>query len=200
MRPARSAAFVATRRERGVHHGQRVRAWENMFVYGDVEKANNFFPHGFLPRFVVHGCTRSPSSSTHRGPSAQGRGGRGHQRLSRRPGERRRSHRMAQYLALTEAMVRDPRPGKASTCCRTTTPAARTGRSSCHEDQVPDRADGGSPSAKLTRTRSNPDIRLYIDAGAAATATRPSSGSSHEALVGLPRHGVRRATEPAGIN
>ena len=33
--------------------------WENVFVYGDVEKANNFFPQtGFLPRFVVHGCTR----------------------------------------------------------------------------------------------------------------------------------------------
>ena len=33
--------------------------WENVFVYNDVEKANNFFPRtGFLPRFVVHGCTR----------------------------------------------------------------------------------------------------------------------------------------------
>jgi aromatic ring hydroxylase len=33
--------------------------WENVFVYGDIEKANNFFPQtGFLPRFVVHGCTR----------------------------------------------------------------------------------------------------------------------------------------------
>jgi aromatic ring hydroxylase len=33
--------------------------WENVFVYGDMEKANNFFPRtGFLPRFVVHGCTR----------------------------------------------------------------------------------------------------------------------------------------------
>ena len=33
--------------------------WENVFVYGDIEKANNFFPRtGFLPRFVVHGCTR----------------------------------------------------------------------------------------------------------------------------------------------
>ena len=33
--------------------------WENIFVYGDVEKANNFFPRtGFLPRVVVHGCTR----------------------------------------------------------------------------------------------------------------------------------------------
>ncbi|HET9131788.1 MAG TPA: 4-hydroxyphenylacetate 3-hydroxylase N-terminal domain-containing protein, partial [Terriglobia bacterium] len=33
--------------------------WENVFVNGDIEKANNFFPRtGFLPRFVVHGCTR----------------------------------------------------------------------------------------------------------------------------------------------
>jgi 4-hydroxyphenylacetate 3-monooxygenase len=33
--------------------------WENVFVYGDIDKANNFFPRtGFLSRFVVHGCTR----------------------------------------------------------------------------------------------------------------------------------------------
>jgi len=33
--------------------------WDNVFVYGDIDKANNFFPRtGFLPRFVVHGCTR----------------------------------------------------------------------------------------------------------------------------------------------
>jgi len=33
--------------------------WENVFVYGDLEKANNFFPvSGFIPRFCFHGCTR----------------------------------------------------------------------------------------------------------------------------------------------
>jgi aromatic ring hydroxylase len=33
--------------------------WEDVFVYGDVEKANNFFPQtGFLPRLLLHGCTR----------------------------------------------------------------------------------------------------------------------------------------------
>ena len=33
--------------------------WENVFVYGDVEKASNFFPQsGFLPRFTFQGCTR----------------------------------------------------------------------------------------------------------------------------------------------
>jgi 4-hydroxyphenylacetate 3-monooxygenase len=33
--------------------------WENIFVYGDIEKANTFFPRsGFVPRFQLHGCTR----------------------------------------------------------------------------------------------------------------------------------------------
>ena len=33
--------------------------WENVFIYGDVEKANAFFPQsGFLPRFTFQGCTR----------------------------------------------------------------------------------------------------------------------------------------------
>jgi 4-hydroxyphenylacetate 3-monooxygenase len=33
--------------------------WENVFVYADIEKANGFFPKsGFLPRAMLHGCTR----------------------------------------------------------------------------------------------------------------------------------------------
>ena len=33
--------------------------WENVFIYGDVEGANNFFPRtGFLPRAMLQGCTR----------------------------------------------------------------------------------------------------------------------------------------------
>src|SRR5947207_333493 len=33
--------------------------WEDVFVYGDIEKANTFFPRsGFVPRFQLHGCTR----------------------------------------------------------------------------------------------------------------------------------------------
>jgi 4-hydroxyphenylacetate 3-monooxygenase len=33
--------------------------WEDVFVYGDVDKANNFFPRtGFHPRAMFHGCTR----------------------------------------------------------------------------------------------------------------------------------------------
>lgn len=33
--------------------------WENVFLYRDVEKANDFFPAtGFIPRFTFHGLTR----------------------------------------------------------------------------------------------------------------------------------------------
>ena len=33
--------------------------WEDVFVYGDIEKANNFFPRtGFLPRAFLQGSTR----------------------------------------------------------------------------------------------------------------------------------------------
>ncbi len=33
--------------------------WENVFVYGDAEKTNTFFPQsGFIPRFTFHGCVR----------------------------------------------------------------------------------------------------------------------------------------------
>ncbi|MEA2320968.1 MAG: 4-hydroxyphenylacetate 3-monooxygenase, partial [Solirubrobacteraceae bacterium] len=33
--------------------------WENVFVYGDVDKINAFFPmSGFIPRFTFHGCIR----------------------------------------------------------------------------------------------------------------------------------------------
>lgn len=33
--------------------------WENVFIYGDIEKINSFFPaSGFVPRFTLHGLTR----------------------------------------------------------------------------------------------------------------------------------------------
>ena len=35
--------------------------WEDVFVYADVEKANNFFPRtGFLPRALFQGAPDSP--------------------------------------------------------------------------------------------------------------------------------------------
>lgn len=33
--------------------------WENVFIYGDVDKINQFFPaSGFVPRFTLHGLSR----------------------------------------------------------------------------------------------------------------------------------------------
>ena len=33
--------------------------WENLFVYGDIDRANNFFPRtGFVPRAFLQGSTR----------------------------------------------------------------------------------------------------------------------------------------------
>lgn len=33
--------------------------WENVFLYGDIDKINQFFPaSGFIPRFTLHGVTR----------------------------------------------------------------------------------------------------------------------------------------------
>jgi 4-hydroxyphenylacetate 3-monooxygenase len=33
--------------------------WEDVFVYGDTEKFNGFFPRsGFVHRFGLQGCTR----------------------------------------------------------------------------------------------------------------------------------------------
>ena len=70
--------------------------WENVFVYGDLEKANNFFPRtGFLPRFVVHGCTRLAVKLDFIAglllKAVEAR----HQGLSRRAGQCRRGHRLA---------------------------------------------------------------------------------------------------------
>ena len=73
--------------------------WENVFVHADVEKANNFFPRtGFLPRALLHGCTRLAVKldfilgSVHQGDRDHWLAG-----VSRRRGEYRRGHRLAEY-------------------------------------------------------------------------------------------------------
>ena len=74
--------------------------WENVFVFGDVEKANNFFPQtGFLPRFVVHGCTRlAVKLDFIAGLLLKAVEAVGHEGLPRRAGQRRRSARVAQHV------------------------------------------------------------------------------------------------------
>ena len=73
--------------------------WENVFVYADIDKANNFFPRtGFLPRALLHGCTRlGGKAGFHRRPAHQGDRDDRHARLPRRRGKHRRGHRVAQH-------------------------------------------------------------------------------------------------------
>jgi aromatic ring hydroxylase len=89
--------------------------WENVFVYGDVEKANNFFPRtGFLPRFVVHGCTRLAVKLDFIAglllKAVEASGTKDYRGVQANVGEVLAWRNM--FWALTEAMVRDPRPWK----------------------------------------------------------------------------------------
>jgi len=89
--------------------------WENVFVFGDVEKANNFFPQtGFLPRFVVHGCTRLAVKLDFIAglllKAVEASGTKDFRGVQANVGEVLAWRNM--FWALTEAMVRDPRPWK----------------------------------------------------------------------------------------
>ena len=72
--------------------------WEDVFVYGDIEKANTFFPRsGFVPR-VQSARLHPPRGQArfHHRALDQGDGDRRHARLSRRRSQYRRSHHLAQ--------------------------------------------------------------------------------------------------------
>ena len=103
--------------------------WENVFVYGDVEKANNFFPRtGFLPRFVVHGCTRLAVKLDFIAglllKAVEASGTKDYRGVQANVGEVLAWRNM--FWALTEAMVRDPRPWKGQYLLPNIEPAART--------------------------------------------------------------------------
>ena len=80
-----------------------------------VEKANNFFPRtGFLPRFVVHGCTRLAVKLDFIAglllKAVEASGTKDYRGVQANVGEVIAWRNM--FWALTEAMVRDPRPWK----------------------------------------------------------------------------------------
>ena len=147
--------------------------WENVFVYGDIEKANNFFPRtGFLPRFVVHGCTRlAVKLDFIAGLLLKAIEAAGHQGLSRRAGQCRRGDRLAQPVlgAVRRDGARSRSRGSATTCCRTWTRATPT-RSSppwptrkvkyLIEQTV---ASGLIYLNSHARDFKNPEIRPYLD-------------------------------------
>lgn len=87
--------------------------WENVFVYGDVETANNFFPRtGFLPRALLHGCTRLAVKLDFISglilKAVDAAGTKDFRGVQANVGEIVAWRNM--FWSLTEAMVRDPMP------------------------------------------------------------------------------------------
>jgi 4-hydroxyphenylacetate 3-monooxygenase len=87
--------------------------WENVFVYRDMERANNFFPQtGFLPRFVVHGCTRLAVKLDFISglllKATEAAGTKNYRGVQANVGEVIAWRNL--FWALSDAMVRDPQP------------------------------------------------------------------------------------------
>jgi 4-hydroxyphenylacetate 3-monooxygenase len=87
--------------------------WENVFVYRDMERANNFFPQtGFLPRFVVHGCTRLAVKLDFIAglllKATEAAGTKNYRGVQANVGEVIAWRNL--FWALSDAMVRDPQP------------------------------------------------------------------------------------------
>jgi 4-hydroxyphenylacetate 3-monooxygenase len=87
--------------------------WENVFVYRDMERANNFFPQtGFLPRALVHGCTRLAVKLDFISglllKATEAAGTKSYRGVQANVGEVIAWRNL--FWALSDAMVRDPQP------------------------------------------------------------------------------------------
>jgi 4-hydroxyphenylacetate 3-monooxygenase len=87
--------------------------WENVFLYGDVDKANNFFPQtGFLPRLYVHACTRLATKLDFIAglllKAVEAAGTKDYRGVQANVGEMLVWRNM--FWGLTEAMVKNPQP------------------------------------------------------------------------------------------
>jgi 4-hydroxyphenylacetate 3-monooxygenase len=146
--------------------------WENVFVFGDVEKANNFFPQtGFLPRFVVHGCTRLAVKLDFIAglllKAVEASGTKDFRGVQANVGEVLAWRNM--FWALTDAMVRNPQPWKGEYLLPNVEPGsayhvlatiAYTKIKYIIEQTV---ASGLIYVNSHARDFANPDIRPYID-------------------------------------
>jgi aromatic ring hydroxylase len=100
--------------------------WENVFLYGDVAKANNFFPQtGFLPRLYVHACTRLAVKLDFIAglllKAVEASGTKDYRGVQANVGEVIVWRNT--FWALAEAMVKNPQNGPAIICCRTSSRA-----------------------------------------------------------------------------
>lgn len=146
--------------------------WENVFVFGDVEKANNFFPQtGFLPRFVIHGCTRLAVKLDFIAglllKAVEASGTKDFRGVQANVGEVLAWRNM--FWALTEAMVRDPRPWKGDYLLPNMDPGnayqilATIAYSKIKYIIEQTSASGLIYLNSHARDFANPDIRPYID-------------------------------------
>ena len=177
--------------------------WENVFVYGDVDKANNFFPQtGFLPRFVVHGCTRLAVKLDFIAglllKAVEAAGTKDFRGVQANVGEVLAWRNM--FWALTEAMVRDPRPWKGDYLLPNMEPGNAyqiLATIAYTEDQVHHRADGRFRLDLHELAREgffepgDPAVHRSLHAGLERLQRRRSR-QADEAVVGLPRHRVRQ--------
>jgi hypothetical protein len=168
--------------------------WENVFVYGDVEKANNFFPRtGFLPRFVVHGCTRLAVKLDFISglllKATEAAGTKDYRGVQANVGEVIAWRNL--FWGLSDAMVRDPRPwiddyllpnmdpGNAYQIIAT---MAYSRIKYLIEQTVASALSISIPTPATSRIlRSAP---IWSNIFAAPTATRPRSGSSFSSFCG----------------
>ena len=161
--------------------------WENVFVYGDVEKANNFFPRtGFLPRFVVHGCTRLAVKLDFIAglllKAVEAAGTKDFRGVQANVGEVIAWRNL--FWGLSDAMVRDPKPWIGDYLLPEHGPGQRLPDHrdhGLHQDQIHHRADRRLgpdlpqfATRAISRTRRSGPISTSICA--ARTATRRTSG------------------------
>ena len=177
--------------------------WENVFVYGDIEKANNFFPRtGFLPRFVVHGCTRLAVKLDFIAglllKAVEAAGTKDFRGVQANVGEVIAWRNL--FWGLSDAMVRDPKPwiGDYLSAQHGSRQRLRHHRDhGLHQDQIHHRADRGvGPDlSQLACARFQEPGDPALSRPVPARLQRLQGGRARqadEAVVGLSRHRVRR--------
>ncbi len=178
--------------------------WENVFVYGDIDKANNFFPRtGFLPRFVVHGCTRLAVKLDFIAglllKAVEASGTKDYRGVQANVGEVIAWRNM--FWALTEAMVRDPRPWKGPYLLPNPDPGnayqvlatiAYSKIKYLIEQTVASGLIYLNSHARDFQQPRDPAVHRPVHARQQRLHGR-AAHQAHEAALGLHRHGIRRA-------
>ena len=176
--------------------------WENVFVYGDIEKANNFFPRtGFLPRACCRGARASRSSWSLSPACCSRRSRRRGRRIS--AASRRRSARCsAGAICSGGSPMRWPatRSRGSAICAAEHRPAARTGSSATTRIRRSRRSSSRQSPRLIYLNSSRARFPEAGDPPLSRPVLRGSNGykrrgsrEAGEAAVGCDRQRIRRA-------